>query len=62
MTEKNDYFKMGENAGAKLIAKGPGFGEGCKIAGNVIGSIRVQHRGDNEGLPTKEILQAHMAG
>ena len=29
---------------------------------HAIGSIQIQHRGDNEGLPTEEILQAHMAG
>ena len=26
------------------------------------GSIQVQHRGDNEGLPTEEILQTYMLG
>ena len=34
----------------------------CAKRGNVIGSIQVQHRGDNEGLPTEEILQSYMAG
>ena len=34
----------------------------CAKRGNAIGSIQVQHRGDNEGLPTEEILQSYMAG
>ena len=34
----------------------------CAKRGNAIGSIQVQHRGDNEGLPTEEILQTYMVG
>ena len=34
----------------------------CAKRGNAIGSLQVQHRGDNEWLPTEEILQSYMAG
>lgn len=41
--------------------------EGLSLAdavsrGNAMGSMQVQVRGDNEGLPTRDALAAYMAG
>ena len=53
-----DGFAVGVLSG---LLKGLPVSE-CAKRGNAIGSIQVQHRGDNEGLPTEEILQSYMAG
>lgn len=53
-----DGFAVGVLSG---LLKGLPVSE-CAKRGNAIGSIQVQHRGDNEGLPTEEILQTYMLG
>ena len=53
-----DGFAVGVLSG---LLKGLQVSE-CAKRGNAIGSIQVQHRGDNEGLPTEEILQTYMLG
>ena len=53
-----DGFAVGVLSG---LLKGLPVSE-CAKRGNAIGSIQVQHRGDNEGLPTEEILQTYMVG
>ena len=35
--------------------------EACVLRANAIGALQVQHRGDNEGLPTREQLEAFIS-
>ena len=44
-----------------MVSAGAAFQGGGSIAyGNAIGSLQVQHAGDNEGLPTNEALEAYI--